>query len=132
MAKDNEQVQKLGIVDIVNMLDNYQSLVDYEFIRKGTQIFLCSPTRFAFVYFLVDGKSPWNKVLDFMNFIVGRMVQVRSRALRGTFVCSFHMVMYSGVSLFRLSCVLKPMSSFVSIHSHILLCRLRISSRMQI
>ena len=100
MAKDNEQVQKLGIVDIVYMLDHFQPRVDYEFIRKGTQVFLCSPTRFAFVYFLVDGRSPWNNVLDFMNFIVGKMVQVRSRAIRGTLlfvlcavalvVCEFH------------------------------------------
>ena len=85
-AKDNEQFQKLGIVDLVYMHDKYTPKMDYDFVRKGTKVFLCSPVRLASVYFLVDGTSPWDNVIDFMNFIVGKMIKLRTRAIRGTYI----------------------------------------------
>ena len=77
----------MNLVYLHDKYDNDSPIMDYDFVRKGTKVFLCSPVRLTGVFFLVDGATnPWDNVVDFMNFIVGKMIRLRTRTIRGTYV----------------------------------------------
>ena len=82
MAIGNEQFQKLGCVNVPYMFDHPKN-INYESVRKGTQLMLCLPFRLVSIYALAEG-SAWNNVLDFIHYALGRMIRLRTRTIYGT------------------------------------------------
>ena len=114
-AKDNEDFQKLGVVHIAHMLDGYPTTVDeasvrprkysgattataarpssdaptsavnFDLMAKFLKLFGSSPMRFVSMYLLVDGGKAWGNVVDFVMYVMGRMMRLRSRVITGRF-----------------------------------------------
>ena len=82
---NDETVQKLGIISLSHLLDRYpEHGVDYEILRSGTScVVSCLPIRFAALYFYLNS-SVWDNVVDFLLLLMGPMLRVRARAIKGT------------------------------------------------
>ena len=60
-----------------------------EFLRLGVKCTHALPFRVAAIYYCCPKKvdliaSPWEQVVDFLTFIVGRIIRVRARIVRGS------------------------------------------------
>ena len=80
----SEQVQKLGIVHLGHLLDGYpEKGVDYEFLRIGSFcVASCLPLRISAIYITYNNNA-WANMLDFAQLIMGPILRVRARMLRG-------------------------------------------------
>ena len=83
MVIGNEQLQKLGCVNVPYMLDRHPGFINYESIRQGTRLMLCIPFRLVSIYALAEG-SAWNNALDFIHYALGRVIRLRTRTIYGT------------------------------------------------
>ena len=82
MAKDNEEFQKLGCVNIPYMLDGYPEHANIDFFRQAVRFFMSSPIRLVAIYSLVDS-SAWMQVLELANYCIGQIVRLRTRSIHG-------------------------------------------------
>ena len=83
MAKDNEQFQKLGCVNILYLLDGYPENGNFDFFRQASKFLMCSPIRLVAIYSLVDFSSAWTPVLELANYCMGKIVRLRARSIHG-------------------------------------------------
>ena len=84
------RVQRLGVVFISYLLDDYPTHgMDMEFLRLAVKSTHALPLRIAAIYYCCPKKetlysSPWEQVVDFLMYIVGRIIRVRARIVRGS------------------------------------------------
>ena len=84
------RVQRLGVIFITYLLDDYPTQgMDMEFLRLAVKSTHALPLRVAAVYYCCPKKehlysSPWEQVVDFLMYIVGRIIRVRARIVRGS------------------------------------------------
>ena len=88
MVANNDEVQRLGCVHLVHMLDDMPTKINFfDTLRYGNQLLRYNPIRFEATFTLVQGTnatdSPWKNVIDFMNYICGRNLRLRSRVIYG-------------------------------------------------
>ena len=82
----HETFQKNGCVHISSLLDDVPQNSNYELFRLGMKLLACTPIRFIGIYILADG-SAWKNALDFVTFIMGRLLRLRTRVINGKSEC---------------------------------------------
>ena len=84
--------QKLGIVNLVSMLDEYPyTKLSFEYFRQALKLGSCTPTRLVALYLLVDQDryASWKNLIDFACYTMGKIVRLRTRIVSGTYFHSF-------------------------------------------
>ena len=89
MAHNSTQFQKLGCILISYALDGFSPTFDYEFVRRMCRNVLAGPMRLVTMYTLIGNKNGtdqqrWNTALDFGLYIMGKLIRLRARAIRGS------------------------------------------------
>ena len=108
-VSNNHAVQRLGVVCIPYLLDGFGRTdgsngsdtsgvggVDYEFIRLAMNAARVWPIRFVAQYNLYQNQA-WDHVLDLVAFILGPLVRIRTRNIRGTYQECIYQLMCLGI-----------------------------------
>ena len=80
---DNENAQRMGIVRIFYLLDDWYSF-DYEVARQRVNVANAVPIRFAACYAIFHN-SLWGQVVDCVIHMLTQFVRVRTRSICGEF-----------------------------------------------
>jgi hypothetical protein len=85
IAEENEDVQKLGTVSIIYLLDEYKMGFDLELVRMVHKLLKSLPWKIAAHYILVQEDSAWTQVIDFSRHLMSQRLRLRSRSISGTY-----------------------------------------------
>ena len=96
-AVEDERVQKLGIVLLTYLLDDFSGGFDYELLRNGVRLVQALPYRYPAHYMMIRDQL-WNQVLDVWDHIVYPLLRVRQRAVRGSYQECLYLLLCLGIS----------------------------------
>ena len=84
ILSQNEQVQKLGVVNVVYNVGGFPKHgMDYEKSRWLSRLFRAIPIRFNSFYVCLD-ESAWVTVVETFAVMISRFLRIRLRMIKGT------------------------------------------------
>jgi hypothetical protein len=82
MLCEDKGIQKLGVVNIVDLLDGYKAGFDLELIRICHQLLLSLPWRVS-AHYVLHRDTAWKQVIELERHFMSRSLRLRSRSISG-------------------------------------------------
>lgn len=95
-ALKDEEVQKLGIVFLWNMINDFNGGHDYAVDMMRIQTISAIPVRPVACYNIFQSKL-WNQVIEVQNYMISPKLRARTRSLCGSYSEIMHLLICLGI-----------------------------------